>query len=52
MQQRRFELVRRAVRRIDLGADGDGAHTLNEYILVSTLEQRLKFWELLLKELA
>ncbi len=35
-----------------LGADGDGAHTLNEYILVSTLEQRLKFWELLLKELA
>ena len=35
-----------------LGADGDGAHTLNEYILVSTLEQRLKFWELLLRELA
>ena len=35
-----------------LGADGDGAHTLNEYVLVSTLEQRLKFWELLLKELA
>ena len=34
-----------------LGADGDGAHTLNEYILVSTLEQRLKFWELLLREL-
>ena len=34
-----------------LGADGDGAHTLHEYILVSTLEQRLKFWELLLKEL-
>ena len=33
-----------------LGADGDGAHTLHEYILVSTLEQRLKFWELLLKE--
>ncbi|MDR2330946.1 MAG: M20 family metallopeptidase, partial [Comamonas sp.] len=27
-----------------LGADGDGAHTLNEYVLVSTLEQRLKFW--------
>jgi len=25
---------------------------LNEYVLVSTLEQRLKFWELLLKELA
>lgn len=35
-----------------LGADGDGAHTLNEYILVSTLEQRVKFWHLLLKELA
>ena len=35
-----------------LGADGDGAHTLHEYILVSTLEQRLKFWELLLKELS
>ena len=27
------------------------ARTLHEYILVSTLEQRLKFWELLLKEL-
>ena len=35
-----------------LGADGDGAHTLNEYVLVSTLEQRLKFWELLLRDLA
>ena len=35
-----------------LGADGDGAHTLQEYILVSTLEQRMKFWHLLLKELA
>ncbi|MGN6579245.1 MAG: M20 family metallopeptidase [Bordetella sp.] len=35
-----------------LGADGDGAHTLQEYILVSTLEQRTKFWHLLLKQLA
>lgn len=35
-----------------LGADGDGAHTLHEYILVSTLQTRLKFWELLLRELA
>jgi glutamate carboxypeptidase len=35
-----------------LGADGDGAHTLKEYILISTLEQRTKFWHLLLKELA
>ena len=34
-----------------LGADGDGAHTLNEYILVSTLERRLNFWRLLLKNL-
>ncbi len=31
-----------------LGADGDGAHTLNEYILQSTLPSRLKFWQLLL----
>jgi len=35
-----------------LGADGDGAHTLHEYILVSTLQARAKFWELLLRELA
>ena len=35
-----------------LGADGDGAHTLHEYILVSTLQTRAKFWELLLRELA
>lgn len=35
-----------------LGADGDGAHTLKEHILVSTLEQRVRFWHLLLKELA
>lgn len=34
-----------------LGADGDGAHTLNEYILVSTLAARMRFWELLLKAL-
>jgi len=35
-----------------LGADGDGAHTLHEYILVSTLHTRAKFWQLLLRELA
>jgi len=35
-----------------LGADGDGAHTLDEYILVSTLETRLKFWELVLRRLS
>ena len=34
-----------------LGVDGDAAHTLHEYILVSTLERRLKFWNLLLKNL-
>lgn len=34
-----------------LGADGDGAHTLHEYILISTLETRLKFWELILHRL-
>ncbi len=34
-----------------LGADGDGAHTLNEHILVSTLEMRVKFWELMLSRL-
>jgi glutamate carboxypeptidase len=27
-----------------LGADGDGAHTLNEHILISTLPKRLQFW--------
>ena len=27
-----------------LGADGDGAHTLSEYILISTLPARLQFW--------
>lgn len=34
-----------------LGVDGDGAHTLHEYILVSTLAPRLIFWHLLLKNL-
>jgi len=34
-----------------LGPDGDGAHTLDEYILVSTLAQRLAFWRLLLQSL-
>jgi glutamate carboxypeptidase len=34
-----------------LGVDGDGAHTLHEYLLVSTLERRLAFWNLLLKNL-
>ena len=34
-----------------LGVDGDGAHTLHEYALVSTLAPRLAFWNLLLKNL-
>lgn len=34
-----------------IGADGDGAHTLNEHILVSTLEQRQTFWRLTLSGL-
>ena len=34
-----------------LGADGDGAHTLNEYILVSTLPKRLDFWKRMLRDL-
>ena len=34
-----------------LGVDGDGAHTLHEYILVSTLARRSTFWRLLLKNL-
>lgn len=34
-----------------LGADGDGAHMSTEYVLVSTLEKRLDFWRLLLREL-
>lgn len=33
-----------------LGADGDGAHTLNEHILMSTLARRLTFWQLLLAQ--
>lgn len=35
-----------------LGVDGDGAHTLSEYVLVSTLARRLAFWNLLLKNLS
>ena len=35
-----------------LGAEGDGAHTLNEYILISSLPQRLRFWHGLLRDLA
>lgn len=31
-----------------IGADGDGAHTLYEHILVSTLGQRQQFWRLTL----
>ena len=34
-----------------LGADGDGAHTLNEFIMVSTLQARLDFWGHLLRTL-
>lgn len=34
-----------------LGADGDGAHTLREHILVSTLPERLVFWQKMLKDL-
>ncbi len=34
-----------------IGADGDGAHTLQEHVLVSTLGKRLEFWRLLLTEL-
>lgn len=34
-----------------LGADGDGAHTLHEHVLVSTLPLRFEFWMLLLREL-
>ena len=34
-----------------LGADGDGAHSLHEYLLVSTLVPRLAFWKLLLQNL-
>lgn len=34
-----------------IGADGDGAHTLNEHILVSTLASRQQFWRQALAEL-
>lgn len=35
-----------------LGAEGDGAHTLHEHILISSLPQRLRFWHGLLADLA
>jgi glutamate carboxypeptidase len=35
-----------------LGAEGDGAHTLNEYITLATLTQRLQLWHGLLRDLA
>lgn len=35
-----------------LGAEGDGAHTLNEYIDIGTLPLRLRFWHALLRDLA
>ena len=35
-----------------LGAEGDGAHTLNEYITLATLPQRLRFLHGLLRDLA
>ncbi|MBM3342161.1 MAG: M20 family metallopeptidase [Betaproteobacteria bacterium] len=35
-----------------LGAEGDGAHTLHEHIMVSTLPQRLAFLHGLLRDLA
>ena len=34
-----------------LGADGDGAHTVTEHILVSTLETRARFWHHLITHL-
>src|SRR5690606_31530935 len=34
-----------------LGADGDGAHTLHEHVLISTLGRRQEFWATLLREL-
>src|SRR5690606_21175031 len=34
-----------------LGAEGDGAHTLKEHVLVDTLPLRLEFWKLMLKDL-
>jgi len=35
-----------------LGAEGDGAHTLHEYIDLASLPQRLAFWHALLGDLA
>lgn len=35
-----------------LGAEGDGAHTLDEYITLASLPQRLRFWHGLLSDLA
>jgi glutamate carboxypeptidase len=35
-----------------LGAEGDGAHTLNEYVIVSALPRRLQFWRNILATLA
>lgn len=34
-----------------LGAEGDGAHTLNEYVIVSSLPRRLQFWRNILANL-
>lgn len=34
-----------------LGAEGDGAHTLNEYVFVSALPRRLQFWRNILATL-
>jgi len=35
-----------------LGADGDGAHTLFEHVVIETLPQRLAFWQITLQKLA
>jgi glutamate carboxypeptidase len=35
-----------------LGAEGDGAHTLDEHILIDSLPRRLRFWHGLLHDLA
>src|SRR5690606_27547707 len=34
-----------------LGAEGDGAHTLQEYVVVDALAQGLEFWKLMLRDL-
>lgn len=34
-----------------LGAEGDGAHTLYEHVIVATLPQRLSFWQVMLRKL-